>query len=128
MEGSLPMTEFGEKNKPLSRTWDKSLAPAIPPKLTSFGDVLSLTRTIIRAPLVTGGNPSASTEAFALSSRPQKSIHPEPNDCDYTARSSLCIGQPELLLFLKGFVFEYGVIIARFFLLSILFEKNFQAI
>ena len=57
MEGSLPMTEFGEKNKPLSRTWDKSLTPAIPPKLTSFGDALSLTRTIIRAPTDNGREP-----------------------------------------------------------------------
>lgn len=41
-------------------TWDKSLASAIPPKLTSC-DVHSLLRTIMRTPRITGGFPSDPT-------------------------------------------------------------------
>ena len=51
---------------------------------------------------ITGGNPSASTEASARSSRPPKSIHPVPGGCARTIHSSLDAGVPGLLLFITG--------------------------
>ena len=52
--------------------------------------------------LITGGLPSAYTEAHALSCRPLKAIHTAPNGCDLTARSSLNAGSAMLLLFIFG--------------------------
>ena len=52
--------------------------------------------------LITGGLPSAYTEARALSCRPLKAIHTAPNGCDLTARSSLNAGSAMLLLFIFG--------------------------
>ena len=90
-----------KKSSLLSQQWDKSCAPAIPPKLTKKF-VRSLMRTIIRIPIDNGRDPVGiySSKRFF---KPPSEVHSfRTDDRDLTTHDSLNNGFPELLLFVTG--------------------------
>ena len=95
------MACLGIKKSALIPQWDKSCYSCD----TTQINACAFTRLCVpsyASRLITGGLPSAYTEALALSCRPLKAIHTAPNGCDLTARSSLNAGSAMLLLFIFG--------------------------
>ena len=95
------MACLGIKKSALIPQWDKSCYSCD----TTQINACAFTRLCVpsyASRLITGGLPSAYTEAHALSCRPLKAIHTAPNGCDLTARSSLNAGSAMLLLFIFG--------------------------
>ena len=101
VDGGLCQGLFKSKKNQPSSQWDKSCYSCD----TTQINACAFTRLCVpsyASRLITGGLPSAYTEAHALSCRPLKAIHTAPNGCDLTARSSLNAGSAMLLLFIFG--------------------------
>lgn len=92
---------FRATKKAPSQFWDKTSDPAVPPKLTQMRPLVS--RTMIRAALVTGAGPVRGYWARGRSLCPRKSIRRNVLCRDPTIRGSLKGDRNRLLLLLTGF-------------------------